>query len=263
MWVGGVGARLAFAVAANNGAGPAIARFSVAHHITGEAAWIAALIMMALADVLTRLVIIYLRGRRLAASARRPPSPRSRVASVPDLVTRPATVHTVSMKARLAAAGLSHGATATWPGRRRRTRTCLGPGGASAIARPRARRRAAAGAAAAGPGFHRGRGDLHLPDSSGTGPARCRPGCDHRARRVCGSGATAISVRWARRGQAAQAAASILIGGSGVALAVLQPQGPVELAASLGVWFAAVRLPPVPAAVAPGRSRPRWPRRSA
>jgi hypothetical protein len=34
--------------------------------------------------------------------------------------------------------------------------------------------------------------------------------------------ATAISVRWARRGQAAQAAASILIGGSGVALAVLQ-----------------------------------------
>jgi len=69
MWVGGVGARLAFAVAASNGAGPAIARFSVAHHITGAAAWVAALIMMALADVLTRLVIIYLRGRRLAGPA--------------------------------------------------------------------------------------------------------------------------------------------------------------------------------------------------
>ncbi len=65
MWVGGVGARLAFAVAAGNGAGPAIARFSVASHITGSAAWVAALIMMALADVLTRLVIVYLRGRRL------------------------------------------------------------------------------------------------------------------------------------------------------------------------------------------------------
>jgi signal transduction histidine kinase len=64
--------------------------------------------------------------------------------------------------------------------------------------------------------------------------------------------ATAISVRWARRGQAAQAAASILIGGSGVALAVLQPQGFVVLAPSLGVWFAAVRLPPVPAAVTSG-----------
>jgi hypothetical protein len=68
MWVAGVGARLAFAVAASNGAGPAIARFSVAHHITGSAAWVAALVMMALADVLTRLVVIYLRGRRLAAA---------------------------------------------------------------------------------------------------------------------------------------------------------------------------------------------------
>ena len=69
MWVGGVGARLAFAVAASHGAGPAIARFSAASHITGSAAWIAALIMMALADVLTRLVIIYLRGRRLTVTS--------------------------------------------------------------------------------------------------------------------------------------------------------------------------------------------------
>src|SRR6516225_9130422 len=75
MWVGGVGARLAFAVAASNGAGPAIARFSAASHITGAAAWVAALIMMALADVLTRLVIIYLRGRRLTASAPAPTAP--------------------------------------------------------------------------------------------------------------------------------------------------------------------------------------------
>jgi hypothetical protein len=75
MWVGGVGARLAFAVAANNGAGPAIASFSVAHHITGAKAWIAALIMMALADVLTRLVIIYLRGRRLTVSVPAPIAP--------------------------------------------------------------------------------------------------------------------------------------------------------------------------------------------
>ena len=56
MWVGGVGARLAFAVAATYGAGPAIARFTIAHQITGSAAWVAALVMMALADVLTRLV---------------------------------------------------------------------------------------------------------------------------------------------------------------------------------------------------------------
>ena len=61
-------APLALAIAASNGAGPAIARFSVAHHITGSAAWVAALVMMALTDVLTQLAVIYLRGRRLAAA---------------------------------------------------------------------------------------------------------------------------------------------------------------------------------------------------
>jgi hypothetical protein len=35
---------------------------------------VAALVMMALADVLTRLVVIYLRGRRLAAAAARIPA---------------------------------------------------------------------------------------------------------------------------------------------------------------------------------------------
>jgi hypothetical protein len=76
-WVGGVGARLAFAVAASHGAGPAITRFSVAHHITGSTAWIAALVMMALADVLTRLLVIYRRGRRLV------PSPAAAVTRIP------------------------------------------------------------------------------------------------------------------------------------------------------------------------------------
>jgi signal transduction histidine kinase len=64
--------------------------------------------------------------------------------------------------------------------------------------------------------------------------------------------ATAISVGWAHRGLAAQAVVIGLIGGCGVALAALQPKGVVVLAASLGVWFAAVRLPPVPAAVTSG-----------
>jgi signal transduction histidine kinase len=63
---------------------------------------------------------------------------------------------------------------------------------------------------------------------------------------------TAVSVGWARRGPAAQAVIIALTGGGGVALAVLQPHGPVEVAASLGVWIAAVRLPAVPAAVAAG-----------
>jgi signal transduction histidine kinase len=63
---------------------------------------------------------------------------------------------------------------------------------------------------------------------------------------------TAITVGWARRGLAAQAVAVALIGGCGVALAALQPHGPAGLAASLGVWIAAVRMPPVPAVVTGG-----------
>ena len=69
MWIAGVGARMVFYFAATHGAGPAIAAFSITHHITGSAAWTAALVMMALADVLTRLVVVFLRGRRLTAKA--------------------------------------------------------------------------------------------------------------------------------------------------------------------------------------------------
>ena len=69
MWIAGVGARIVFYFAATHSAGPAIARFSIAHHITGSAAWTAALVMMALADVLTRLVVVFLHGRRLTTKA--------------------------------------------------------------------------------------------------------------------------------------------------------------------------------------------------
>jgi signal transduction histidine kinase len=51
---------------------------------------------------------------------------------------------------------------------------------------------------------------------------------------------------------AAQVAVSGLLGGCGVALAVLQPNGPAEIAASMGAWIAAVRLPPTVAAVTAG-----------
>jgi len=77
LWITGIGARLAFAVAATNGAGPAIARFSIAHQITGSTAWVAALIMMALADVLSRLTVLYVRGHRLTAAAPAPVAARA------------------------------------------------------------------------------------------------------------------------------------------------------------------------------------------
>ena len=69
LWVLGVGARMGFAYATTHGAAPAIERFSVAHSITSVDAWVAALFLMALAEVITRLAVLWARSRRLPASA--------------------------------------------------------------------------------------------------------------------------------------------------------------------------------------------------
>jgi hypothetical protein len=66
-WVLGVGARMGFAWATTHGAGPALVRFSASHSITSIDAWVAALIIMALAEVLTRLAVLWIRSRRLPA----------------------------------------------------------------------------------------------------------------------------------------------------------------------------------------------------
>jgi hypothetical protein len=70
LWVLGVGARMAFALYAENGGGPSVARFSAAHHITSAAAWTAALILMALTEVLGRTAL--LGGRALHAARMAP-----------------------------------------------------------------------------------------------------------------------------------------------------------------------------------------------
>jgi hypothetical protein len=72
LWVVGIGARMGFAYAAGHGAGPAIERFSIGHCITIDA-WAAALFLMALAEVVTRLAVLWLRSSRLPAAAA--PSP--------------------------------------------------------------------------------------------------------------------------------------------------------------------------------------------
>jgi hypothetical protein len=69
LWIAGVGARAAFAFAAGHGLGPAIRSFSVRYGLTGPSAWVAALVFMALADVLARLVVLHIRGRRLVQRA--------------------------------------------------------------------------------------------------------------------------------------------------------------------------------------------------
>jgi hypothetical protein len=69
LWVAGIGARMAFAYATSHGAGPAVGRFSAAHGISGASAWVAALVLMALAEVVARLVTLRVRARRLPAAA--------------------------------------------------------------------------------------------------------------------------------------------------------------------------------------------------
>ena len=69
LWVAGIGARMGFAYATSHGAGPAVERFSAAHGITSASAWVAALVLMALAEVIARLVTLRVRARRLPAAA--------------------------------------------------------------------------------------------------------------------------------------------------------------------------------------------------
>ena len=163
---------------------------------------------------------------------------------MPDLASPSAAGHTGFMQARPDAAGLTHDAARDEPGSAR-----------VAEARSRARERRDAQRQALRP-----LGVLFIAvvvtASAQTHPA---PGLRGAGLGVlialavyAAAVVTAISVGWARRGPAAQAAVSLLIGGCGVALAVLQPNGPVAIAASMGVWIAAVRLPPVPAAAVAG-----------
>jgi len=58
----GIGARMAFAFAVHHGFDPAVRSFSIAHHI-GATAWPAALVLMALVEVGSRLAVVQARGR--------------------------------------------------------------------------------------------------------------------------------------------------------------------------------------------------------
>ena len=62
LWVIGLGSRLAFEEFWSHGGTHAITSFSVAHDITSQNAWVAGLVMMALAEVISRLVVIRIRG---------------------------------------------------------------------------------------------------------------------------------------------------------------------------------------------------------
>lgn len=63
LWVLGMGARMGFQFWVSHGGADNVARFSIAHHITTDQAWVAALVLMALTEVVTRLATIFIRGR--------------------------------------------------------------------------------------------------------------------------------------------------------------------------------------------------------
>ncbi|HEX4429577.1 MAG TPA: hypothetical protein VHZ96_09935 [Frankiaceae bacterium] len=70
LWIAGVGSRIAFSLYAQNGGGSSVTHFSAAHHITTIAAWTDGLVLMALAEVITRLAILVWRGQRAVRAER-------------------------------------------------------------------------------------------------------------------------------------------------------------------------------------------------
>jgi len=71
LWVLGIGARMGFALWVGHGGQPAVARFSVVHHITSGSAWGAAFVLMAMVEVASRTGVLYLKARRSGATIER------------------------------------------------------------------------------------------------------------------------------------------------------------------------------------------------
>ncbi len=69
LWIVGMATRMGFAFATSHGAAGSVAAFSRAHRITSSQAWVAAFVLMALAEVLARLVVIRYRAHRLNSAA--------------------------------------------------------------------------------------------------------------------------------------------------------------------------------------------------
>ncbi|MGW1208144.1 hypothetical protein ACWD5F_00755 [Streptomyces sp. NPDC002499] len=83
LWVLGMGARMGFQLWTDHGGADDVARFSITHHITTDQAWVAAFVLMALTEVVTRLATIFVRSRlveREVPSGTRPASVLDRTA---------------------------------------------------------------------------------------------------------------------------------------------------------------------------------------
>jgi hypothetical protein len=163
---------------------------------------------------------------------------------MPDLESMPAARQTVSMKARLAAAGLTHAGRPSGPSPD--STKDLPASARVTAARSRARER-----------VDRQRQLLRplgvaliaivVTASLNSHPAPGLSGARLGVSLALAGFAAAVAVTaaaiWARRGYPYQVVLIGFMGGCGVALAALQPHGPAEIAASVAVWIAAVRLP--------------------
>ena len=67
LWVAGIGARLGFYLWVTHGGQTAVASFSASMHVTSSAAWAAGFILMAMAEVVSRTGVLYLRTVRSGA----------------------------------------------------------------------------------------------------------------------------------------------------------------------------------------------------
>lgn len=72
LWVLGMAGRFAFEYYATHGGAHSVAVFSLNHRITSSEAWTTALIFMALAEVLSRLITIRIRARLLTVPSGQP-----------------------------------------------------------------------------------------------------------------------------------------------------------------------------------------------
>jgi signal transduction histidine kinase len=171
-----------------------------------------------------------------------------------DLSSAPAARQTVTMRARLAAAGRTHG-----PADPAHPPPAAGAGEPASARVAQARSRA-------GERRYRQRQMLRplgwafiavvvvagLNSHPAAGLTGIRLAITAAVAVYVGAAAAGLTPGWGERGLAAQAVVIGLVGAGGVALAALQPHGAAGLAASLGVWIAAVRLPGRPAAAAGG-----------
>jgi hypothetical protein len=66
LWVLGVGSRIAFSLFAQHGGEADLVRFSAAHSITSMQAWVAGLVLMALAEVVSRTAVLAVRSGALS-----------------------------------------------------------------------------------------------------------------------------------------------------------------------------------------------------